>query len=232
MLRLIVVSLISLLAALACTSQPAGQPAAGSTSGPAGAASPASALTAGSPVAGSTTKTASPSPAAKAAAASPSPAIRAASPAASPGAAGPAVQLGWTDELQDNGKLNVATTVAPISSIVRNIGGNRINLRGIVPDGSDSHTFEPAPSDARILSQADLVIVNGLALEEPTIQLAEANLKPGATIQRLGENTITPDQYAYDFSFPRENGDPNPHLWTNIKYAQKYADLTRQWLGE
>src|SRR5690349_17440853 len=40
--------------------------------------------------------------------------------------------LGWSDELvDDNGKLNVATTVAPISSIARNIGGDRIDLRGI-----------------------------------------------------------------------------------------------------
>ena len=140
--------------------------------------------------------------------------------------------LGWSDELQNNGELNVVTTVAPISSIVRNIGGTRVNLRGIVPDGSDSHTFEPAPSDAKILSQADLVIVNGLALEEPTIKLAEANLKPGASIKRLGENTLTPDQYVFDFSFSKEKGDPNPHLWMSVRLAQRYADLTRQWLGE
>ena len=147
----------------------------------------------------------------------------------SPAAGAP---LRWSDELQNNGRLNVVATVAPISSIVRNIGGTRINLRGIVPDGSDSHTFEPAPGDAKILSQADLVIVNGLALEEPTIQLAEANLQRGAAIKRLGENTITPDQYAFDFSFPKEQGDPNPHLWMSVRLAQKYADLTRQWLGE
>ena len=72
---------------------------------------------------------------------------------------------GATSSVDDNGKLNVVTTVAPISSIVRNVGGTRIDLHGIVPDGTNSHTFEPAPSDARILSQADLVFVNGLDLE-------------------------------------------------------------------
>src|SRR6476619_3044616 len=86
--------------------------------------------------------------------------------------------LGWADELvDDNGKLNVVTTVAPISSMARNIGGDRIDLHGIIPDGTNSHTFEPAPSDARVLSQADLVIVNGLHLETPTQELAEANMK-------------------------------------------------------
>ncbi len=140
--------------------------------------------------------------------------------------------LGWSDELGDNGLLNVATTVAPISSIVRNIGGNRINLRGIVPDGVNSHTFEPAPSDAVILSSAHILIANGLELEVPTIELAEANLPEGAEVFTLGDKVITPEQYAYDFSFPEDEGKPNPHLWTNVPYAMRYAELISEKLSE
>jgi ABC-type Zn uptake system ZnuABC Zn-binding protein ZnuA len=141
------------------------------------------------------------------------------------------VALGWNDELTDNGQLNVATTVAPISSIVRNIGGTRINLLGIVPDGVNSHTFEPAPSDAAILASADILIANGLDLEIPTIELAESNLPQGGEVFTLGDRTITPDQYAYDFSFPEEEGSPNPHLWTNIPYAIRYAELVEEKLS-
>src|SRR5215207_741363 len=144
----------------------------------------------------------------------------------------PVPALGWSDEFADNGLLNVATTVAPISSIVRNIGGDRINLRGIVPDGTNSHTFEPAPSDAVILALADLVIINGLQLEQPTMELAEANLKEGAEICSLGDQTITPDEYAYDFSFPKEEGKPNPHLWVNVPFALRYAELTEAKLSQ
>jgi manganese/iron transport system substrate-binding protein len=134
--------------------------------------------------------------------------------------------LGWSDELVDgNGKLNVVTTVAPISSIARNVGGTRIDLYGIVPDGTNSHTFEPAPSDARILSQADVIFVNGLDLELPTMALAEANLRDGAEIIALGEQTITEDEWVFDFSFPEEDGHPNPHLWTNPPYAKRYAEI-------
>ncbi len=140
--------------------------------------------------------------------------------------------LGWSDELIDgNGKLNVVTTVAPISSIVRNIGGVRIDLYGIVPDGTNSHTFEPAPSDARILSQADLIFVNGLALELPTMALAEANLRQGAEIVSLGDRTIAEDQWVFDFSFPEEDGRPNPHLWTNPVYAKRYAEIVTETLS-
>jgi ABC-type Zn uptake system ZnuABC Zn-binding protein ZnuA len=140
--------------------------------------------------------------------------------------------LGWADELgDDNGKLNVVTTVAPISSIARNIGGDRINLHGIIPDGTNSHTFEPAPSDAKILSQADVIFVNGLDLELPTMDLAEANLRDGAEIVSLGEQTITEDEWVFDFSFPEEGGHPNPHLWTNPVYARRYAEIIAETLS-
>src|SRR4051812_31206918 len=134
--------------------------------------------------------------------------------------------LGWADELvDDNGKLNVVTTVAPISSIARNVGGDRIDLHGIIPDGTNSHTFEPAPSDAKFLSQADIIIVNGLDLELPTMDLAEANLRDGAELVTLGDKTLAPDEYVYDFSFPQEGGHPNPHLWMNPMNAKRYAEI-------
>ena len=124
-------------------------------------------------------------------------------------------------------KLNIVTTVSPITSIVYNIGGDHINVQGIVPEGVNSHTFEPAPSDAQTLAAADLIFINGLNLEEPTLALAEANLKEGAEIVLLGEQTIKPEEYVYDFSFPKEAGSPNPHLWPNPFYALKYAELVR-----
>ncbi len=124
-------------------------------------------------------------------------------------------------------KLNIVTTVAPITSIVENIGGDKIKLTGIIPEGMDSHTFEPIPSDAKLLSQADLIIINGLDLEIPTVKLAEANLKKGASILSLGPKTIKESDYVYDFSFPKEKGHPNPHLWLNPEYAMDYAALVR-----
>jgi len=124
-------------------------------------------------------------------------------------------------------KLNVVTTVAPITSIVENIGGDKIQLAGIIPEGINSHTFEPIPSDSKLLSSADLIILNGLDLETPTLKLAQANLKPGATIYSLGDKTIKETDYIFDFSFPKEQGHPNPHLWLNPEYAMRYATLAR-----
>jgi manganese/iron transport system substrate-binding protein len=141
--------------------------------------------------------------------------------------------LGWHDTLSGGAdKLDVATTVAPISSIARNVGGDRIRLRGVIPDATNSHTFEPAPSDAQTLAKADLIVVNGLHLEQPTLDLAEASKRADAQVRMLGDRTITRDEWLFDFSFPESEGDPNPHLWMDVKYALRYAELIRDWFSE
>lgn len=129
-------------------------------------------------------------------------------------------------------RLVVATTVAPITSIVANIVGDRADVRGIVPEGTNSHTFEPRPSVAELLSEADVVYINGLMLEEPTRELAEANLRDGAAIIELGDETISEDDYIYDFSFPESDGKPNPHLWTNPPMALRYAEIVATDMAE
>jgi ABC-type Zn uptake system ZnuABC Zn-binding protein ZnuA len=124
------------------------------------------------------------------------------------------------------GVLTIATTVAPITSIVANIaGGTNTVILGIVPEGTNSHTFEPKPSDAKTLETADIVFINGLVLEEPTKDLALANLKNGAIICELGTEILPESDYIYDFSFPKEGGKPNPHLWTNPPMAKQYAQV-------
>jgi ABC-type Zn uptake system ZnuABC Zn-binding protein ZnuA len=131
-----------------------------------------------------------------------------------------------------SGLVRVVTTVSPITNIVQNIGGDDVEITGIVPEGTNSHTFEPAPSDAAAFADADIVFINGLHLEEPTRELAEANVPEGTPIIELGTRTIPPDQYIYDFSFPKSGGDPNPHLWTDPVYAGEYAKIVADELSK
>ena len=124
--------------------------------------------------------------------------------------------------------LIIATTVAPITNIVANIaGGTNAQITGIVPEGTNSHTFEPLPSDAAVLESADIVFINGLMLEEPAKDLALANLKDGAQICEIAPKILPQSEYIYDFSFPRAGGKPNPHLWTNPPMVKQYAELIR-----
>lgn len=136
------------------------------------------------------------------------------------------------DGAADDGRVRIATTVAPITSIVATIVGDRAVVEGIVPEGTNSHTFEPAPSVAELLSEVDVVYMNGLVLEEPTRELALANMGDDAEIVELGTLSIDEADYVYDFSFPREGGKPNPHLWTDPTYALRYAEIVADDMSE
>ena len=102
--------------------------------------------------------------------------------------------------------LVVVTTVAPITSIAANVIGSRATIIGVVPEGTNSHTFEPPPSAAEVLTGADVVFINGLQLEEPTKALAQANIADDVPLIELGDLTIRPEQYKFDFSFPESDG--------------------------
>jgi len=124
--------------------------------------------------------------------------------------------------------LRIVTTVAPITSLVAQItGGSGAQVVGLVPEGTNSHTFEPPPSAAAVLESADVVFSNGLVLEEPTKDLAEAHLRDSATLCELGTSVLPAADYVYDFSFPRDGGKPNPHLWTDPTLASAYVERIR-----
>ncbi len=132
-----------------------------------------------------------------------------------------------SDSAGPAGGLRVVTTVAPITSIAASIGGDKVRVTGVVPEGTNSHTFEPPPSAAKVLSRADIVFLNGLKLEDPTRDLAEANRSAGGEIVEIGPKVLPVKDYIYDFSFPRKEGKPNPHLWTDPTYAIRYAAVIR-----
>ena len=130
------------------------------------------------------------------------------------------------DEADSDGLL-VVTTVAPLRSIIEEVGGDRISVIALVPEGTNSHTFDPPPSAVGEIEKADLIIINGLNLELPTLELAEANASDDTPIVLLGNLAVSPDEYVFDFSFPEEGGNPNPHLWTAPHLAVEYAEIVR-----
>src|SRR5437773_10488710 len=112
-----------------------------------------------------------------------------------------------------SGRIVVDSTVAPITDIVRQVVGDRARLVGLIPEGVDSHTFEASPDTVKSLSRADVLFMDGLHLEGSILRQARANMPSGTKVVALGDRVLRPSRYAYDFTFPRSKGDPNPHLW-------------------
>lgn len=63
-------------------------------------------------------------------------------------------------------RLNVVTTIFPYYDFVRQVAGDRVTLKLMVPAGMDSHSFEPTPADMIALQEADILICNGGAMEQ------------------------------------------------------------------
>lgn len=128
------------------------------------------------------------------------------------------------------GKLKVVASTNIIADVVRNVGGNAIELSALIPTGSDPHTFEPRPQDIAALSDADLVFINGLGLEEALEPALEANLN-GTLVEVSQAVDALPFQDEHE-----EAGDSHaagdPHTWMDpnnvIIWTESIAEALSQ----
>jgi len=115
-----------------------------------------------------------------------------------------------------DGRLQVATTSTVFADLVANVGGADVAVTSLVPKNGDVHTFSPTPADARLLSQAAVVFMNGLGLDDwLTGTIADVGTK--ATVVKLAENLPGAEYIG------GEDGEgANPHLWLDPTYAKGY----------
>jgi len=118
---------------------------------------------------------------------------------------------GTTAAPTEEERPRVVVSILPLANIVYNIGGDRIDLDAIMPPGTDPHTFEPRPSDAVKLAQADLIFVNGMHLDETTLRLAQANLKDGAELVELAAVVASPDELIYGIEHHHGHAEEDDH---------------------
>ena len=123
----------------------------------------------------------------------------------------------------DHGVVRVVATTTVFADLVRSIGGDRVTVESLVPKGGDVHTFDPRPSDVGRVEDAQLIVANGLGLDEWLTKLArDAGTK--ATIVHLADS-IPKDQYIV------EDGIPNPHLWLDPDGAAVYGSAIAEALS-
>jgi ABC-type Zn uptake system ZnuABC Zn-binding protein ZnuA len=118
-------------------------------------------------------------------------------------------------------RIHVVATTTILADLVRQVGGDRVTVDSLVPKGGEVHTFDPTPSDVRRIADADLVLINGLGLDEWLAGLVEDAGSP-APVVRLGED-LEGVEYLAGGQQDTEQG-VNPHLWLNVAYAAKYAE--------
>lgn len=102
-----------------------------------------------------------------------------------------------------DGRLQVVTTTGILRDLVENVGGDRVDVVSIVPDGADPHTYEPTLRDARNVVYADVAFSNYAMLEEHNIiKVLDSNLPSSSTNVSLVEESA---KYAADLIELTEN---------------------------
>jgi manganese/iron transport system substrate-binding protein len=128
-------------------------------------------------------------------------------------------------------RLTVVATTTVFGDLVKQVGGDRVDVHSLVPKGGEVHTFDPAPSDAAKLTGARLLVLNGLGLDDWLLSFAEQAGAANVPVIELGEDLA---EVEYIAGGEEEHpGEPagehrfNPHLWLNIEYARLYVDRIR-----
>ena len=114
--------------------------------------------------------------------------------------------------LAGSGNAQVLTTTTILADMTKQLAGDRMTVGSIVPAGAHVEEYEPRPDDAKRMSEAKLVITNGLDLDkwvEPLLR----NAKSGTPVVVVTDGL--PDI------------DGNPHMWFDPGLAQRYVDKIR-----
>jgi len=138
------------------------------------------------------------------------------------------VFFGCKNDKKDNGKLNIVTTTTMITDLVKNIGGDYINVQGLTGSCVDPHLYKASEGDVSKLVNADIIFYNGLHLEGKLVEVFEkmekSNKTPIALAEEIDKSTlIGSDYFASNY---------DPHVWFNIEYFKLFANKVTKVLSE
>lgn len=120
-------------------------------------------------------------------------------------------------------KLNVVTTFSILDDFVKNVGGDRVEVKSLVGPNSDTHVYTPTPADAQTVAAAKLVIINGLGLEGWLPRLVDSS--GGKTNIVVATKGITPRKIAAGEALSQNHdpGSADPHAWQSVPNAKIYV---------
>lgn len=125
--------------------------------------------------------------------------------------------------------LRVVTTTTVFADLIKNVGGDRVQVTSLLPRGADPHTFDPTPRQARAVSAADLFFYNGLGLESGIDRLIQNAARSDLVRVVLSEG-LTPLPGVTFEAHSHAEGDP--HFWLDVHNAMHYVRGAERALSE
>ena len=139
-------------------------------------------------------------------------------------ACSPAPQTDSPTTSERSGPLKVTTTIGMITDVAKNIGGEHVEVTGLMGPGVDPHLYKATQGDLQKLSGADVVLYNGLHLEG---RMADVLVKMASRVKTVQvTDTIPEDQLREP---PEFEGQYDPHVWMDVslwtEVAKRIADV-------
>jgi zinc/manganese transport system substrate-binding protein len=125
-------------------------------------------------------------------------------------------------------KIKVVATFSILGDLVHNVGGDRVEVTTLVGPNSDSHVYAPAPGDARKLTGAGAVFVNGLGLEGWIARLIKASGTKAPTV--VTTRGVKTRKGADDHGHGHAHKATDPHAWQSVANAKIYVANIRDGL--
>lgn len=128
-----------------------------------------------------------------------------------------------------DGKLNITATTGMIADVVAEVGGEHVQVSGLMGPGVDPHLYKASQGDVKKLDDADLIFYNGLHLEGKMGEIFERleKSKPVVAISsRLEEAQLMMDPAATDGAVH------DPHIWFDVKLWMSAVEVIRDTLVE
>lgn len=128
-----------------------------------------------------------------------------------------ALVLGGVGRAMARDKMKVVATFSILADLVRNVGGERVEIATLVGPNGDAHVYAPSPTDARTLAAAAIVFVNGLGFEGWMERLVKASATRAAVVvtsQGVAQRTVAGGQ---------DHSEIDPHAWQSVANAAIYV---------
>ncbi|MCR4455719.1 zinc ABC transporter substrate-binding protein, partial [Aeromonas salmonicida] len=124
----------------------------------------------------------------------------------------------------DSHKLKVVTTNSILYDMVKNVGGDHVDVHSIVPVGQDPHEYEVKPKDIKKLTDADVIFYNGLNLETGNGWFKKALDQAGKSMDDKKVIAVSKDVKPIYLNGEEGNKDKlDPHAWLSIENGIKYV---------
>ena len=118
------------------------------------------------------------------------------------------------DTAKDDNKVKITVSINPVREFAQAVGGDKVDISMLVPEGTEPHDFEPKAKGLDELTKSDIFVYTGAGMEDwidKVLEVAESNDKLTVVDTSKNVNLI------------KENGKTDPHTWLSLKEAKNQS---------